>query len=334
MSTLNFMRTFWGALAGSALVLALVVRVFLMPSWRDRIPMLDFPFPGWAYVSAYRDGEIDHHLFRFGLFGFGGRIRNADVLIIGSSHPQLGLSAAKIASEFVHPENRPVAVFNMGLGYGEGSAFVRDILEANEVTRSMVVIDLFSPHGDGVSPFGQTVQQLSAAQAYQRVGQMWAVFLRDWLTDALLVRVRFTMADGLSLERAMSRVLIRDWNNGDVIDIWTPQMGSRFQNPAAGTVHPLLLAPTRADDISIPRATIDFLAERAMTPYAVLIPYPEGNPSIAAARANAAGIPFVAILPTGLDYYDRDHVTAAGRELATDRFVAEIAKLMASSPGR
>jgi hypothetical protein len=315
-------RIFWAGLAASMLVAALLIRVSLMPSWSTRIPIPSLPIPGQAYVSAYRDGEIDHHLFLFGLFGFGDRIRNADVLILGSSHPQLALSAARIASSLSQLENRTFAVFNMGMGYGEGSAFAREVLQANKVTGSTVVIDLFSPHGTRVSPFGQTVLQLSTAQAYQRVAQMWAVFLRDWLTDGLLVRVRFTVAGGISVERAMYRVLIRDWNNGDVVDIWTPEMGSRFQNPSRGSVHSLFDAPTRPGDISIPRATVDFFAERQMTPYAVLLPYPDGNTSVAAAWAANGGISFVAISPSGLEYYDRDHVTAAGRILATERLLA------------
>lgn len=332
MRARTFIWLFWLSAAAAVLALVLPVRIVLMPSWTARVPLPDFPVPGRAYVSAYRGGEVDHYLFRFGLFGFGDRIRNADVLILGSSHPQLALSAAQIAGALVLPGDRPVAAFNMAIGYGEGSAFAREILKANDVTGSTIVIDLFAPYGDGISPYGQIVLTLGAAQAYQRVAQMWAVFLRDWLTDPLLIRVRFTVADGLSFERAMYRVLTRDWNNGDVIDLWNPQMGSRYRNPAPDFLHPLLLAPPQPDAISIPRAMTDFFIERAMTAYAVLIPYPEGNPQVGAARAAAAGIPFVDISSWELEYYDRDHVTAAGRDLATARFIEGYAKLTAEPP--
>lgn len=323
-----FIKTFWASLAASALALVFVVRVFLMPSWSARIAVPELPIPGSAYVSAYRGGEIDHLLFRFGLFGFGDRIRNADMLIMGSSHPELALSAAKLTRALVRPDNRPLKVFNMAVGYGEGSGFARDVVEANRATASMAVIDLFAPYGDGISPFGQSVLKLNIAQAYQRVAQMWAVFLRDWLTDALLIRARFTVADGLSFERAMYRVLIRDWTNGDVVELWNPQLGSRYRNPASETVHPLIVAPPQANSDSIPPNMAEFFAQRGMTPYALLIPYPEGNVQAATASAKAAGIPFIEISPWLLEYYDHDHVSAAGRDVATSRFIEGLTKLL------
>ena len=311
-------------MAASALLALVFVRITLMPSWSARVPRPDFPVPGRTYVSAYRDDETDHALFLFGLFGFGKRIREADVLILGSSHPELALSAAKMANVLGRTYDQTFIVFNIAMGYGEGTGFEKEILRANDVTGSTIVIDLFSPHGAGVSPFGQKVLPLSMAQAYQRVCQLWTVFLRDWLTDGLLARVRFTVADGVSVERALRWVLIRDWNNGDVVDIWTPETGSRFLNPAPGSVHPLLIDWPDPQETSIPRGAVDFVAERQMTAYATLIPYPSGDSGLAMARANGAGLRFVDISASGLEYYDREHVSAAGRELATDRLLTAL----------
>jgi hypothetical protein len=61
-------------------------------------PKPAFPLSANRCLSAYSFGHADHYAFRFGLFGVGERIRNADVLIVGSSHATFGLSAEKIAA--------------------------------------------------------------------------------------------------------------------------------------------------------------------------------------------------------------------------------------------
>lgn len=330
----TFIRVFWASLAASALLLVLVVRILLMPSWSTRIAAPALPIPGETYVSAYRDDEIDHLLFYFDLFGFGDRIRSADMLIAGSSHPELALSAAKIAGAFVRPDNRPLRVFNMAVGYGESSGFARAVIEANHAQSSMVVIDMFAPYGDRISPFGQAQLKLSVARAYQRVAQTWAVYLRDRLTDALLIRARFSVAKGLSFERAMGRILTRDWQNGDVVELWSPPLGSRYRNPGAETVHPLILAAPQPRENSISPATASFFAERGITPYAVLVPYPEGDVAAASASAKAAGIPFIEISSWLLEYYDHDHVSVTGREIATGRFIEGLTKLLTEPDAR
>jgi hypothetical protein len=328
MSGRTFIRVFWASLALTALAMALLVRVLLMPSWSARIAVPELPIPGRAYVSAYREDEVDHLLFHFGLFGFGDRIRTADLLIAGSSHPELALSAAKVSRAFVRPDNLPLKVFNMAVGYGESSGFARDLIEAHNVQGTMVVIDLFAPYGEGISPFGRAALELNIAQAYQRVGQMWAVYFRDWLTDPLLIRVRFSVAGGLSFERAMGRTLMRDWQNGDVVELWNAQIGSRYRKPGVDTVHPLIIAPQQPSDNSIPPEMAKFFAARAITPYAVLVPYPEGDVQAAMTSAKVAGIPFIEISSWLLEYYDRDHVSAAGREAATGRFIEGLTKLL------
>ena len=79
-----------------------------------------------AYAVGHSAGHTDHYFFHFGLFGVGDRIKNADVLIVGSSHAIFGLSAERIAAALSERWGRPVTVFNMALGFGEGIGFSRD----------------------------------------------------------------------------------------------------------------------------------------------------------------------------------------------------------------
>jgi hypothetical protein len=100
------------------------------------------PIPGRQYISATRDGQTDHALFYFNLFGFGDRIRTADALVIGSSHAEFGIEAARL------PGKR---TFNMAMGGGEGLNFAGTLIEKYKPHPSIIALDPFSPDGDSTS---------------------------------------------------------------------------------------------------------------------------------------------------------------------------------------
>src|ERR1700752_4734965 len=116
----RFAQIFWGSVVVAAAATMLLLRLYALPLLGDLPPKPDLPVPGRSYVSAYRASEVDHHLFKFGLFGFGQRLRDADILIAGSSHPQLGISASELGHALTRATGRPVKDFNLAVGYGEG----------------------------------------------------------------------------------------------------------------------------------------------------------------------------------------------------------------------
>src|SRR5579863_8610373 len=61
-------------------------------------PKPRFSVFGRHYVSTYTRGSADHYLFRFGLFAMGEQIRCSNILLLGTSHTELGLSAEQLAS--------------------------------------------------------------------------------------------------------------------------------------------------------------------------------------------------------------------------------------------
>jgi hypothetical protein len=63
-------------------------------------------------VGAY----VGHLLYYWGLFGMRDRIRQADIVLLGSSHTQFGLSARQLSEILSRESGRPIKAFNLGLG--------------------------------------------------------------------------------------------------------------------------------------------------------------------------------------------------------------------------
>src|SRR5262245_19103421 len=134
-----FLRPFWLSAALSLALCLLAAHAALIIGRQNDVAKPPLPIPGRTYVSSYPRGFADHYLFLFGLFGFGERIHNADVLISGSSHPQLGLSADQLSHGLSEKSGSHVRAFNMSLAFGEGMAFTRDILQRNDIEEKTMI---------------------------------------------------------------------------------------------------------------------------------------------------------------------------------------------------
>jgi hypothetical protein len=162
-----FLRQFWQSFG---LVLS-IMTAGLALTWHGTMTHLP-PRPalwtgGPSYVSSYSfHGSTSHHIFRFGLFGTGERIRQSDVLLLGSSHVEDGLSAAVLTDLLSKAAGRPVHAYNLGLGFAEGIGFAKAILAANDVHNSSVILDLFTEQeGDGLSDYmAQGLRSLAAVR--------------------------------------------------------------------------------------------------------------------------------------------------------------------------
>lgn len=296
-------KAFWVAafisvlLFGAVLQLASIISLGVPPA---RPPL---PLPGRQYVSATRDGQADHSLFYFDIFGFGERIRKAEVLVAGSSHAEFGIDSSAII-----PGKRS---FNMALGGGESLDFAVQVLNRHGPASTHLVIDPFAPD-HGLSAEGRLVIGLSRAAGYHRVLSIWTGFLRNWIIQGLLPRLTF--ADWrIRFDQPIDVAVIRDWQTADVIAFYSSK-GEVFADPSHG--HPLdlrgpgwnVVAPSDADASAL----------KAIGPAVVTtIPYPSYTEETGRLFANEIGAKFVSVDPNGLTYYDYHHLNAKGREMAT-----------------
>ena len=144
MNNRFWLSTFLATVLCGGTLQAINVGLTGWPAPKPRLPM-----PGYEYISATRDGQTDHSLFYFNLFGFGDRIKAADVLVLGSSHAQFGISAALLA-DATSTDSKNRRGFNAALGGGEGLAFAALLVERHRSERDLIVFDPFA-NGRGLS---------------------------------------------------------------------------------------------------------------------------------------------------------------------------------------
>src|SRR4029079_14864429 len=224
----KFKRRFWiGALGAAAMSSAILfsITVYVVGSNPPKPPIRVWDR---TYLSAYV-GLLDHYLFKFGLFGIGDRIRNAEVLILGSSHAEFGLSAETISAALSAHRGRTVAAFNLGVA-SDGMGFAREILEANKAQGQTLIVDLYANNQGDLSAAAQKALHTDILCAYVAVAALTADYVKDWLFDGLLPRINFGLGARMRADRFLYAVITRRRDNGDVIEVWAPVQGRLFQS--------------------------------------------------------------------------------------------------------
>jgi hypothetical protein len=319
----EFNRAFWmGALSAIAMSSVFLIAIAVFTSGNN-LPKPAIPFGGQAYLSAYRTGNFDHYLFRFGLFGFGDRIRSADILIVGSSHAVFGLSAEEISAALSDRRGRAVTAFNLAVGSGEGVGFAREILEANKTQAQTLLLDLYSNDRGLPSEVAQKALRANILGAYIAVAVPATEFVRDWLFDGVLPRINFGLGASVRVDRFLQPIITRRWDNGDLDDVWTPEQGSLFQDPPAKLISSL---PMDSRQLRGPPPTLlpeygAYLASKDLSVVLTLVPYDGYRLDEAKRVAEEIGRPFLPVEPKDLQSLDGGHLTAASRAVATRRLI-------------
>jgi hypothetical protein len=281
------------------------------------------PVPGKTYVSAATGGQTDHYLFYFGLFDFGKRMRNADFLMFGSSHMEFDLSAGQLTEAF-STDGRSAVGLNLGLGSAEGMPFAQKIIERNNLTGKLVLLEPFTALNGGLSAQAEAALSLDAVGAYVAVTKIWTDYFRDWLLDGRVVRIAFDKTSGFYRRHFFEQLIVlRDWKTGDVTEAWSPRDGELFKDPPSGIARPLESGPL-IGDFWLGMGIRDSLAARRLAPVVVIVPFQGYRPENARRLAREGGFPFVELSSDGLLFWDNNHLTASGRALATAETAREI----------
>jgi hypothetical protein len=288
------------------------------------------PFPNLLrdYVSSYRRGDNDHELFQHGIYGFGARIRKADILLAGSSMMKFGLSAAMIERSLSSAWNRPVRVFNIGVAFGEGSAFVRALLSTYNLKKRVLLFDVYAFTVDKLSDFAETIARESNISAYRQVASNSVDFLFNWVLDPAIPRLHYPLSSDGFITRSLEEVGIRSLAHGDMVDFWRPREGSVFANPAPGTVLPIRpgTAP-QLGGVFLPETLMSLTKASGIALFIVQVPnsiVPVGEIEKIAATS---GIPFFKILPSDLSSFDRNHLNWRGRLIATSQVIRQLSAI-------
>jgi hypothetical protein len=324
----RFARQFYVALGLFPLLIAALV-VWTKASAADPWGKPAYPVPGRNFVAEYGvvGADAAHIIYYWGLFGMAERIRQAQLLLLGSSHTQFGLSARQLSQDLSADPSRPVRAFNVGMGCGESALFGAKILKRLGVQDKAVVADLFNT--DALTPCSQAAEHADAFDAYFKVFAIWSKFTWDWLLDGNLPTVMLQNGTATVSRALAGAIVIVDWRYGDVSYCARPSRGMVFPSDEAGTAYPVdgdhgaTPTPVPAQLPADPRllATLSPLHD---SPALTLIPFSgEKDYWSRLLREDNAGsdLPFVAVSGRALSTFDHNHLTGDSRAVATDRLL-------------
>jgi hypothetical protein len=319
-STFNF--RFWKAFGMTVMVCFTLVAGWWVPQQKASPARPSFPFVD-KYVSYYEPaGSAEHYLFFHGLLGFGERIKDADLILMGTSHTIFGMSAARIQEKLSARAGKPVRVFNMGMVYGEGAIFSTDVLARNEARGKTVVVDVYTEYPDGISPEARASEGSDILMAYTKVFKIWGHYTADWIEDPYLPSWHLDKItdEGFGAQRQLGNTLFRRFESGDNAGVWISAAGERYFSLDAhplGSGDPFAGAPNRS--VGFPEAARTKLLQLSDRVFLVAIPFEGSNKSVMPKGYSVLNIP-----PTGLAYIDQHHVNAASAKVVSDRIVDEL----------
>ena len=318
-----FLRSFWLTFTSIAFFLVLTSYLVVQPIVGS-LPAPPFPLNGKSFLSLYGEGGYPvHYLFRFGFFGMRERMQKSDVLLLGTSHVELGLSAAQLSANLSRAAGRPVHAYNLGIAYGDSLPFMEGCLVENDVRQKPVVLDLCMVKSVHLSPFAQKVEKTPRLKAYFAVLDIWFRAVDDWVLDPFLPRVAINTSIhgsiGIMPGRMMQQCIWRDWSTGDTVTGWHPLAGYfytsswRYFNRPFSQDDPLKLDHDHDLDFTPEMKT--FLGQQGLRTVYTLIPYDGYQPETVPAYAT----PYIPISKDDLTFIDTHHLNAKSRAIATQR---------------
>ena len=321
-------KDFWAAMLGTLAVILAVLGIWRAqnPSWRMPLPS---PFELFSAFPAYK---LPHPLFYYGIYGFRARIKESDVLLVGTSHVEVGLSAGELSRLLSEALKRPVKVFNLGRGYADGYAFTRAILDENDVRNKIVITDLYDPQQSGLSQYAIDVEHYGRRQAYLIVAREWMSYVVGLLQSYVAPQIEWT-STGFDLKPALADNDLRRYDNGDVQSFWIGKSGDIFdQSRQPG---PLDITPEDKKALPSPDETRQFndrayCQSRGLICLYTLIPYyGPGGAAIDTFNVDTFvaehGLRYLPISSDDLTFIDkRVHLDSAAREKATRRLADQL----------
>lgn len=287
---------------------------------KQEFPKFTLP-PRHIFIGDYGNNDVIHRVTYQGLFKFGERMQKADVLILGSSHAELGLSAEKISQQLSTQLGRRIRVMNLGVGWGEAYAFQKQVLKHNHFTNKTLLIEVYETlNWDAITLIGQPVLKESKLTSYMHVFETWSLVYRDWLLDGILPRL--TLSDSqFSIQRFLTYpVGFRSWKTGDVWDYWFPNHGLVYRNtPSELVTYPVLIANKTVGNPELFNHILDpvFLKQQHLRVLTTFVPTDKTDYEYYVQPPQKLGIPFIHIPNESIALYDGGHTNSNGREAAT-----------------
>ncbi|HEY5312947.1 MAG TPA: hypothetical protein VIK18_10530 [Pirellulales bacterium] len=274
------------------------------------------------FLSHYGNYGLDFLVFRFGLLGTAERLRQADVICVGSSKSLFGMHAAYLSQRLSRP-GLPVRVYNAGLGFGEGFGYSMEIVKALDLRDKVLLADLT----DNTTSFDLTAMGREAmsvpskTEAYKILVERTLSCWRDSLLTGLLPRVKFDPARGFfAASQSLHTSMDRSRESGDLVDTDGLPALERPDPKYPRAAH--YSFGFRYSEFEQP--FFEECRRRNIRIVFMSIPYDGYDPQWGAQVAEKLGALHVAVAADGIKLWDGVHMCTSGRQLFNERLAERL----------
>lgn len=290
---------------------ALLVLVALTVAARLGVPALraraqaiaaaERPPDGDHYLANDLGGQVDHHVFWFGLDEeVTRRLRAAEVLFVGNSRLMFALRPKLLQPFFA---DLGVSYYVMGFGFREADRLPLQMIRNYDLRPKVVVVNADGFFGGGLSPWAEAVNRdtLFAARKLQWEAEA-AHEVRRRIHSVVPNWFELFGRPGLGLRSSFVAYRARrdgTWH----VSPW-PEGTTGFTDPPADG------PPPGRDEVAGARAFKAELDARGATMVITRVPSPEPMPGASPARfAELLGVPLVLADVPGLTTADNSHLS-------------------------
>jgi hypothetical protein len=304
--------------AGAGLVATVIVLSLLLPAREYSVKKPDLPVWAEEYVSAYNGISVAHIVLAHGFFGVRQRLSDADILFMGSSHVELGLSAEELSS-LLAQEGKTRRAYNIGVGWGEGFTFAKNLINLHDLRCKTAIIDLYDVNSP-LSIAARNALTLNSFSAYAKIVDAWLAFITDWIFDSDLPRI--TNEDGvIKINRRLNQVVpYRRWRDGDLTEYWSPEYGNVYRDtPTELITHPNpAVMPSGLNSIALRHLfDLEALADHGINMAAIFIPETNDSGADDIRIASSIGMKVIRFSYEGIELFDGYHTNERGRSEVT-----------------
>lgn len=253
----------------------------------------DNHYLGYCQATAY--GDFDHGAFWFDLEPEARKAAaNAEVLFIGNSRLQFGLSSRWLSQWFA---DRQASFYLMGFSHSENMTFTAPMLSALQPKARAYVINVDGFFDEAPSPPGQDVIRASDAERRYLGKQRWQPFHRD-----ICARVPRLCTGNVAYYRQRET---GQWRLAGDEGLPDSSIETELPLDLAKLERAKRLGPAFIASLKAPRECI----------FLTYVPHKDSETATARAIADALGFELIAPSVDGLRTFDMSHLTpnSAGR---------------------
>ncbi len=268
------------------------------------------PVDGEFFVS-HGNNEQSHLALYHGIGPSIHYARQADILIVGNSRAQLGLSESVFTTQ---AQSLGLSVFNLAVGHVGRIGFALDVIRRHDLRPRLVIVNGGPPvYRDIYSPWAEEVVGMTGWQARKAYFETFAGWQLRSRLGQVMPRLEYFV------EKHYRWVHYRSEQTGWYRNLQVPSQRYRVKDQAGMRKHP--------SSVAMARELQDELASWGGRMVLTIVPFARVNTGHLPVISEALGVSYIVPSFEGLETADGSHLAPASADIVSERIWRQLVTL-------